>query len=178
MTDTSSNAPRSVLRRAWPWLLVPLAIGLWVLSDGSRSGLPAGELAPELELPWTASEAPFDLAAQRGHVTVLAFWATWCPACRQEGPVLSEVQARIAPHGDSVVGVSIDEAPLESIADAARRLGMTYPIAKGTREDTARFAVELLPTILVIGPDGRVTETFAGTVGEGRLVEAVEAARR
>lgn len=178
MPDTPINAPRSRLRRAWPWLLVPLAIGLWALSDGSRSGLPPGELAPPLELPWTASEAPFDLAAQRGHVTVLAFWATWCPACRQEGPVLSKVQARIAPHGDSVVGVSIDDAPLEAIADAARRLGMTYPIAKGTRQDTTRFAVELLPTVLIIGPDGKVTESFAGAVGESRLVAAVEAARR
>ena len=169
---------RSLLRkRAWPWLLLVASIGLWFSWGGGGSGPKAGELAPDLRAPWTEGEEPFDLAARRGHVTVVAFWATWCPACRAEGPTLARLHARIAPHGDAVVGVSLDEAPLGSIASAARGFGMTYPIAKGTRADTARFEVELLPTIVVVGPDGRVSESFAGTVGESRLVEAVEAAR-
>jgi thiol-disulfide isomerase/thioredoxin len=161
----------------WPWLLVLGAAALWMFGGRSGSGPERGEPAPALSVPWTSSEEPFDLAAQRGQVTVLAFWATWCPACRAEGPTLARLHDRIAPQGDSVVGVSIDDAPLEAIARSARQLGMTYPIAKGTRADTSRFSVELLPTIVVVAPDGRVAETFAGPVGESRLLEAVESAR-
>lgn len=168
---------KSGLRAAWPWLFLVGAFALWAASSGSRSGPLAGEPAPALRVPWTSSEEPFDLAEQRGHVTVLAFWATWCPACRSEGPVLSRVQQRIREHGDAVVGVSIDDAPLAAIARTARDLGMAYPIAKGSRADTDRFGVELLPTIVVVAPDGRVSESFAGTVGERRLLEAVGAAR-
>lgn len=177
-SPTTAARLRSFLRsRAWPWLLLAASIGLWMSWGGGGSGPEVGELAPALRAPWTESEEPFDLASQRGHVTVLAFWATWCPACRAEGPALARLHQRIAPEGDSVVGLSLDDAPLESIASAARGLGMTYPIAKGTRADTARFEVDLLPTIVVVAPDGRVSESFSGTVGETRLFEAVEAAR-
>jgi thioredoxin-like negative regulator of GroEL len=55
---------------------------------------------------------------------------------------------------------------------------MTYPIALATQADSARFRIELLPTVIVVGPDGRVHETFAGTVSEERLIEAVEDARQ
>jgi thiol-disulfide isomerase/thioredoxin len=177
-TTAPRRGPRSFIRaRAWPWLLLAAAIGLWTSWGGGGSGPAVGELAPALQAPWTSSDEPFELAAQRGHVTVLAFWATWCPACRAEGPALARLSERIAPEGDSVIGVSIDDAPLESIASAARGFGMTYPIAKGTRADTARFEVDLLPTIIVVAPDGRVAQSFSGTVGEARLLEAVEAAR-
>lgn len=165
------------MRSVWPWLLLGLAIALWTFWGGGSSGLPAGEPAPPLRVPWTSGESAFDLGAQRGHVTVLAFWATWCPACRSEGPVLSRVQRRIEGHGDTVVGVSIDDAPLGAVARAARGFGMTYPIALATRADTDRFLVELLPTVVVVGPDGRVAASFAGTVGESRLMEAIEEAR-
>jgi thiol-disulfide isomerase/thioredoxin len=167
------------LRSTWPYALFALAAGLWLFwGQGNHSGPVEGEPAPELVVPWTSGEAPFDLAAQRGKVVVLAFWATWCPACRQEGPILSQVQQRIASHGDTVVGVSVDRHPLPAIEGAARRFGMTYPIALATQADSARFRIELLPTVIVVGPDGRVHETFAGTVSEERLIEAVEDARQ
>lgn len=153
------------------------AAALWMFGSRPSSGPQRGEPAPDLSLPWTASEEPFDLAAQRGQVTVLAFWATWCPACRAEGPALGRLHERIAPEGDKVVAVSLDTAPLDSIASAARGFGMTGPIAKGSRDDASRFSVEVLPTIVVVDSDGRVAETFTGTVGESRLLEAVETAR-
>lgn len=167
------------IRSAMPWVLVAAAAVLWVFwSRAGHSGPPEGEPAPELRVPWTQGDAPFDLEAQRGSVVVLAFWATWCPACRSEGPVLSRVQRRLEGSGDSVVGVSIDNHPLPAVASAARGLGMTYPIALATRSDAARFGVELLPTIVVVAPDGRVSASLAGTVGEDRLMQAVERARQ
>ena len=60
----------------------------------------------------------------------------------------------------------------------ARRYGMDYPIALATRADSERFRVALLPTIYVVGPDGRIAASFTGAVGERRIMEAVERARR
>ncbi len=173
MTATTA---RTTLSRLWPWLLLGTAIVLWVYWSGPTSTLPTGQPAPALVVPWT-EDGHFDLAEQRGHVTVIAFWATWCPACRAEGPALSRLAQRIAPAGDRVVGVSVDTGTLDGIASAARQLGMTYPIALATRADVDRFAVQLLPTVVVVGPDGRVASSFAGSVGEQTLIEAVEAAR-
>lgn len=175
MTEETSRI-RRIVRAVWPWLLVAAAILLWTFGSPGGGGLSTNAVAPALELPWT-EEGRFELAAQRPHVTVLTFWATWCPACRAEAPTLSRVHARIAPRGDSVVGVSVDRGALDPIAARARQLGMRYPIALATRADLDRFQVERLPTIYVIDGAGRVRERFVGGVGESRLLEAVEAAR-
>lgn len=169
MTEPRRKSP---LRAAWPWLLLAGAVALWTFVGRGGSLVDAGEAAPPLEVPWTGSDAPFSLAEARGEPVVLAFWATWCPACRQEGPVLSQVAER----GHRVVGVSVDEAPLASVAEAARGYGMTYPIALGTRADAERFGVTHLPTVYVVGSDGRVAASFTGPVGEGRLLDAIESA--
>ncbi len=155
-----------------------VAVALWfVWGGGGSSGLPEGQAAPALRVPWTAAEEPFDLGAERGHVVVLAFWATWCQACRNEGPILSRVERRIARSGDRVLGVSVDVQSLEAITQAARGFGMTYPIARGERSDTDRFGVSLLPTIIIVDKNGRVSASFAGNVSEERLLGAVERAR-
>lgn len=164
-------------QRAWPWLLLVAALGLWAITGTGGAGLPDGEPAPALEMLWTEGGAPFALEAHRGHVVVLAFWATWCPSCRTEGPILSRVATRIAPSGDRVVGASIDEAPLEDIHRAAMRLGMTYPIALASQDDLARFGVERLPTVYVIAPDGRVAASFTGSATERAILAAVQSAR-
>lgn len=173
---TEPSRLRRIVRAAWPWLLVAATFLLWTFGRPGGDGLSTDAVAPTLELPWTG-EGRFDLAAQRGHVTVLTFWATWCPACRAEAPTLSRVHARIAPRGDAVIGVSADRGALEPVAARARQLGMRYPIALATRADLDRFEVDRLPTIYVIDGAGRVRETFIGAVGEARLLEAVEAAR-
>lgn len=170
----TERRPRSLLRSAWPFLLLVGAVALWTFAGrGGGSLVDAGEAAPSLEVPWTESDAPFSLAHARGEVVVLAFWATWCPACRQEGPIL----ARVADRGHRVIGVSVDEGALPAIERAARGFGMTYPIALGTRADAERFGVDLLPTIYVVDAEGRVAETFTGSVSEDRLLAAIDAAR-
>jgi len=68
--------------------------------------------APPVELA-TASGARFSLAAARGQVVMLNFWATWCPPCAQEMPsmvALGEALARENPGKFQMVAVSVDES--------------------------------------------------------------------
>jgi len=163
------------LRAAWPWFLLAGALALWTFSGRGGSGLPHGEEIPPLTV--TTTEGEVSLGAAHGGVTVLAFWATWCPSCRTEGPVLTRVHERIRDQGDRVIGLSVDEMPLPRIASAARRYGMGYPIGRVTRAQSDAYSVELLPTIYVVAADGHITDTFTGAVGERTLLAAVDAAR-
>jgi peroxiredoxin len=73
-----------------------------VLAD-STLGQPAPALVIE-EL----NGKTFDLAAQRGKVIVVNFWATWCSPCRQEMPALDAFYRRYHARGLEMIGLSAD----------------------------------------------------------------------
>lgn len=166
---------RRTWRSAWPWLVLGSSLTLFAFAGRGGDPLSADTLAPALEVSSTAGH--FDLSAQRGHVVVLAFWATWCPACREEGPSLSRVHEQLRGRGDRVLGVAIDAASLAALGRESERFGMSYPVAEASREVFDRFRVTRLPTVYVIGPRGRVTASFVGSTTASRILAAVEAAR-
>jgi peroxiredoxin len=51
---------------------------------------------------------PFDLTAERGKVVIIHFWATWCPSCRTEMPVLEGLYHRDHSQGLDLIGLSLD----------------------------------------------------------------------
>jgi thiol-disulfide isomerase/thioredoxin len=114
-------------------------------------------------------EAPVSLAALRGKVVLLDFWATWCGPCRALAPRLSAIQSRYGAQGLRVVGVTTDGA--EKAALFAQRVSMRYPIAIDRRGETSRaYDVSALPTLFVIDKRGVVRDVAVG-YDEGREAE-------
>ncbi|OIQ99346.1 thiol-disulfide oxidoreductase ResA [mine drainage metagenome] len=52
---------------------------------------------------------PFSLASAKGEVVIINFWATWCPPCRQEMPVIESYYAQHKQQGLRVIAISLDE---------------------------------------------------------------------
>jgi thiol-disulfide isomerase/thioredoxin len=69
---------------------------------------------------------PHKLAEWKGKVLVLNFWASWCPPCREEIPLLQSAHQRYEPQGLAIVGLAIDQ--LGSVAAFRKQAGITYPI--------------------------------------------------
>ena len=66
-----------------------------------------------------------------GRVRVVNFWATWCPPCVHEIPMLVSVQETFRAHDVQLVGVAVDD-PEEAFA-MAKELGMNYPSMADSR---------------------------------------------
>jgi cytochrome c biogenesis protein CcmG/thiol:disulfide interchange protein DsbE len=107
---------------------------------------------------------------------VLNFWATWCPACRAEAPQLAQAGHSLSERGVSLIGLSVDRMPLAQVTDAARGLGMDFPIGMADQALARSFSVDSLPTTVIVGKDGRVIRTFVGGIDAAQLERAVDAA--
>lgn len=110
---TAGLAPRRRARRA-PWIGstaallagARLAMGVAAAAGGVAT---VGAPAPALIVRQLDGEL-FDLAAQRGKVVIVNFWASWCSPCRAEMPLLDSFYQRYRARGLVLLGVSVDDA--------------------------------------------------------------------
>lgn len=116
------------------------------------------------------------LGSFRGKPVLLNFWASWCPPCRRELPILHRLQAQAGQAGFAVVPVSLDREP--AIAAAyLRRLslpGFTSfidsdgEVASGPNSKTATpFPLYGMPMSYVIDASGRSAGYLVGEADWG-----------
>jgi thiol-disulfide isomerase/thioredoxin len=101
-------------------------------------------------------------AAWKGKVVFINFWATWCPPCRAEIPVLIELANRYKDRLQ-IVGVSLDDDDPQDVKKFAEHFGINYPIVMASPEIVAEYGgVPALPTLFVINTDGKVVQKHEG----------------
>ena len=103
-----------------------------------------------------------DLAAFRGKVVLLNFWATWCAPCRVELPRFAAWQKRYGTAGLQVIAVSMDDDPALA-RTAADKLQLNFPVVQGDEELGTKYGGVLgLPITFLIGRDGEVIARIKG----------------
>ncbi len=123
-------------------------------TPAERSYVASGEPLPPLRLR-TVDGAPIDLAAARGSVVLLDFWATWCKPCLWSFPRYAELALAHEKRGLSIVAVATDEAP-EPVAAFAKdnNVGITIAFDVGKVAGAPPLSVITLPTVLLIDRAG------------------------
>ncbi|WP_333688787.1 TlpA disulfide reductase family protein [Methylococcus capsulatus] len=120
---------------------------------------------PESVFP-DMSGRPVRLSDEHSEVLLLNFWASWCEPCREEMPVLDELQAEFGPRGLKVVGLALEDRA--AVAAFLRRLPVGYRILVGERGGDA-LAARLgdagggLPFTVAFDIRGQVLATFLGS---------------
>lgn len=134
-----------------------------------------GDQAPAIALPQIGPAGTlgdrFTLAATRGKVTVIDFWATWCTPCLTSMPRLENL-ARSHPDV-AVLAINVDDDPARARAWFDER-GFTMKLLADDGEVSQRYGVSTIPHTVVIDPRGAVREVVRGT--STNLAAIVEAA--
>jgi len=131
-----------------------------------------GDTVPDFTLP-DRTGARVSLAAMRGKVVCIEFWASWCPACRAMLPVLDQVAHRLGGDDVAVLGIDIDDNRATADRFLAERL--PAPALRVVYDPggavMARFGTSSMPAIYVVDRRGVVrligdenTPDLAGTI--------------
>jgi peroxiredoxin len=135
------------------------------------------QMAPDFELQ-SLDGKTVNLSDFRGKAVLLNFWATWCQPCKIEMPWFEQLQKRYAREGLQVIGVAMDDAGKEDIANFAKNLGVNYPILLGKETvGDAYGGVQFLPATFYVGRDGKIVDKVFGLKGrdeiEGNIKKAL-----
>ena len=135
--------------------------------------------APEATrlLPRLGGGGSSSLAAYRGEVVILNFWASWCPPCQEEAPMLERAQGELRRDGATVLGVTYNDVTTDSLG-FVRRLHLTYPNLRDvTGSFVQAYGTDQLPESFVIDRAGRIVAISRGEVTEPFLEHAMRVAQ-
>jgi thiol-disulfide isomerase/thioredoxin len=151
-----------------------LLIGACIGSATAAVHVSIGAEAPALITTATDGRA-IDLGALHGSVVLLNLWASWCPPCRAELPLLADLQRHHREDGLIIIALSADRHRDRADAvRAVRGLDLTVGFMDGARVN-GYADPEALPYTYLIDATGRVRAVFPP--GRGALdASTVEAA--
>ena len=140
-----------------------------------RSGITrVGQPAPDFTLPVLDSDEELTLSDYRGTPVVLNVWASWCPPCRIELPLLERGSNEYAASGVRFIGLDIQDTEAAALS-TVRRFGLTYPNVRDARGLSAvDWGVVGLPVTFFIDRDGFVVRRAVGALTSEKLAVAVE----
>jgi cytochrome c biogenesis protein CcmG, thiol:disulfide interchange protein DsbE len=144
----------------------------WAVGQHPLVGKPAPDFTLEV-VHQGDKGARMQLSALKGQAVILDFWATWCGPCRMEAPILSRIADKYKGKGLTVLGVNTDsDAELPRLFAQQRKL--SYPIVFDAKNEASRqYGVNSLPTLVLVGRDGKILAVRSGLVDEGSLDEMI-----
>lgn len=166
------RAPRQV-----PALLLAAAFaaGAWNVAY-QLTAAPAGVEAPR-EVFRTLAGDPVSLADRQGRPLVVNLWASWCPPCRREMPMMAEVAAGL--DGVDMVFANQGEAA-DAITGYLDAEGLSLPavVTDPAHALMAHYGVRGLPTTLFIRADGSLQSAHSGEISRAQLLSEIERLRQ
>jgi len=151
--------------------------------DEPTTGLAVGQLAPELEGQNDGEAVQLydldgelvSLEALRGNPVWLSFFATWCPPCQEETPVLRDTYEAYADEGLEMVAVSVQETTAADVAAYAETYSLPYTIGfDATGEVFDTYQGYGLPTHVFIDADGVIRQLRYGPLTREIAAEIIE----
>jgi len=144
-------------------LVLTLSLGCATLGGGSGGG---GGPAPDQPMPDLTvrtihGKGSIRLASLKGKVVLLDLWASWCPPCREELPLLDDLAQRLRGEEIEIIAVSVDED--RAAADEFLRRRPRWHLTL-VHDPTVAEALNppTMPSSYVIDARGRLHEVNAG----------------
>jgi peroxiredoxin len=123
--------------------------------------LQTGAPAPAFQLNSNAGK-PLALADFRGQIVLLNFWASWCGPCRQEMPILEQLNRQYHGKGVTLLGVNVEPDSAAAV-QWLKATPVTFPILFDTDSKVSKlYEVAGMPNTVIIDRKGLVRYIHRG----------------
>ena len=102
---------------------------------------------------------PFNLAAYKGKVVLVDFWATWCGPCVAELPNVMKAYEKHHPNGFEIIGISLDsdKSKLEKFTKEKKMPWQQYFDGKGwSNKLSSQYGVNSIPATYLLDGEGKI----------------------
>lgn len=141
----------------------------------SINDLRAATQMPEFSLKSVRDGSLIQSDSYSGKVLLITFFATWCPPCVQEIPVLVKLQEELEDAGFSVIGMSVDQQGPSVVAKFVEERGITYPVLLTKQKTTMDFGgVYGIPVAFLVNKNGKVVKKYTGYIQHAILEKDVK----
>ena len=132
----------------------------------------SARVAPEFTLPKVGG-GDVSLADGMGNIRLVDFWATWCAPCREEIPMLNELQAAYGDRGFEILAITSEDESL--VTEFLEEHGVQYTNLLAPDDNLAEeYGAVGLPTGFLIDREGRVYDVFFGAKPRSVLIKKIE----
>lgn len=139
--------------------------------DNKHASVNIGSYAPKFALT-DLNRKTVNLDDYKGKKIILNFWATWCPPCVNEMPLLQEVYSNRKGEGIEVVGINYNE-DYDRVKKFISEKGVTFTILIDSElKASMDYGVIGLPVTFFIDGEGRIKEKFKGELNK-KLIEDI-----
>ena len=156
MTPPSSRIARTIVCAVVLASVFPLAVGC-----KSSSGPRAGDLAPDFVLP-KLDGSVHKLSNHRGKPVLVNLWATWCPPCIAEMPLLDAIVRDYAPRGLVVLGIAGDDDASRVREFVTQRSPAFEVLLDPGGTVGTQYGITGYPETFLVDRDGKLTAKFIG----------------
>jgi thiol-disulfide isomerase/thioredoxin len=163
-TQAGQQTQTTQQAQAEPVALKPAAPAPWYADRMEQLGFyvfPVPEPLPPFKVT-TLDDKSVGIDLFKGKVTMLNFWATWCPPCRVEMPSMQVLYEKTRDVAFDIMAISVGEQK-KTVTDFLAQNRYTYPIFLDVSgAQSAPFAGRGIPTTFILDKQGRA---IAGLVG-------------
>ncbi len=143
------------------WLLLPM-LTLAMPAAVAAEFREMGRAAPPPLVLKDSKGASHGLAAYKGKVVLVNFWATWCPPCRDEMPSMQRLKERMDGRPFVMLGVNSGET-LDELNEFLELVKVDFPILLDPESAATRqWKVFGLPTSFLVDREGKVRYALTG----------------
>ncbi|MEN6357208.1 MAG: TlpA disulfide reductase family protein [Armatimonadota bacterium] len=144
-------------------------LAIFALVASASAVVSVGSKASDFQLTSVDGKSAIKLSSYFGKPMLLVYWASWCPHCRTEVPVVQKIYNDLHSAGLEIVGVSFDRSAKDA-RDFMKSKSVTFPVAFGGTDQGMKVAdiygVSGIPVTFVLDKNAVVKTVFRGDPGE------------